>query len=83
MRTTKSMMNHIVQDQISNPLYRVSGLPSFSYINAQMIKVLPFPIQSGNNGQIRIKIQSERGCSNWLNVSPEQVEQIERILEGV
>lgn len=55
----------------------------YSYINAQMIRVMPFPLDSGNNGQVRIKMQSERGVTNWLNVSPDQAKQIERILEGV
>ena len=55
----------------------------YSYINAQMIRVMPFPIDSGNNGQVKIKMQSECGVTNWLNISPEQAKQIERILEGV
>lgn len=56
---------------------------TFSYINQQMIKVLPFPIESGNNGQVKIKVKSERGESKWMNVSPDQAKQIERILEGL
>lgn len=54
----------------------------YSYINAQMIRVMPFPLDSGMNGQVRIKMQSDHGASNWMLITADQAKQIERILEG-
>ena len=56
-----------------------------NYIETQLFKALPFPLNHNNsgddkNGQIRLKIHTIRGETNWLNVSPDQMRQIEAIL---
>jgi len=56
-----------------------------NYIDAQLFKALPFPLNHSNsvdekNGQIRIKIRTIRGETNWLNVDPYQMREIEQIL---
>ena len=55
------------------------------YIDTQLFKALPYPLTDDNsndykNGQIRLKIRTIRGETNWLNVSPEQMREIEAIL---
>lgn len=60
-----------------------------NYIENQLFRALPYPLTDDNsnddkNGQIRLKIRTIRGETNWLNVSPEQMRQIEQILnQGV
>jgi hypothetical protein len=56
-----------------------------NYIETQLFKALPYPLNDNNssddkNGQIMLKIHTIRGETNWLNVSPEQMRQIEQIL---
>jgi len=56
-----------------------------NYIDAQLFKALPYPLNHSNavddrNGQIMLKIQTTRGETNWLNVSPDQMREIETIL---
>lgn len=51
-----------------------------NYIDAQLFKAMPYPLQSDKNGIIRLKIQTEHGATNWLNVTPLQMQQIETIL---
>jgi hypothetical protein len=56
-----------------------------NYIDAQLFKALPYPLNHSNavddrNGQIMLKIQTSRGETNWLNVSPDQMREIEIIL---
>ena len=56
-----------------------------SYIDAQLFKALPYPLNHSNavddrNGQIKLKIHTIRGETNWLNVSPDQMREIETIL---
>jgi hypothetical protein len=56
-----------------------------NYIDAQLFKCLPFPLDERNssddrNGQIKLKIHTIRGETNWLNVSPDQMREIEQIL---
>lgn len=56
-----------------------------NYIENQLFRALPYPLTDDNsnddkNGQIRLKIRTIRGETNWLNVSPEQMRQIEQIL---
>ena len=43
----------------------------YKYVNAQLIKALPLPPQMC--GQIKIKLYSEQGQSNWLNITPDQL----------
>lgn len=56
-----------------------------TYIETQLFKALPYPLNDLNsvdekNGQIRLKIRTIRGESNWLNISPDQMKAIESIL---
>ena len=56
-----------------------------NYIDTQLFKALPYPLTDDNsgddkNGKIRLKIRTIRGETNWLNVSPEQMRQIETVL---
>ena len=56
-----------------------------NYIENQLFKALPYPLNDDNssdnkNGQIRLKIHTIRGETNWLNVSPYQMREIETIL---
>jgi hypothetical protein len=56
-----------------------------NYIETQLFRALPFPLNHSNavdekNGQIRIKIHTIRGETNWLNVDPYQMREIETIL---
>ena len=58
-----------------------------NYIDAQLFKAIPMPLNERNaaddrNGQIRIKIHTKNGQTNWLNVSPYQMQQIEAILNS-
>jgi hypothetical protein len=56
-----------------------------NYIETQLFKALPYPLNHDNsgddrNGQIMLKICTIRGETNWLNVSPYQMREIEAIL---
>ena len=56
-----------------------------NYIETQFFKVAPFPLTEESqaehlNGQISIKVHSKRGQTNWLNISPDQFKQIEKLL---
>lgn len=56
-----------------------------NYIETQLFRALPFPLNHSNaidekNGQIMLKIQTSRGETNWLNVDPYQMREIEQIL---
>jgi hypothetical protein len=48
------------------------------YIEAQLIKAVPLPPK--DCGQIKIKLYSELGQSNWLNIKPETLKKIELAL---
>jgi hypothetical protein len=41
------------------------------------VKALPFPLDTDANGEIRIKIHSDKGETNWLTISPEIMRKIE------
>lgn len=51
-----------------------------TYIETQFLKVAPFPFFSDKNGQISVKFNSERGSSNWINISVETMRKIEDLL---
>lgn len=56
-----------------------------NYVNEQLFKAIPMPLtdrnaQDDRNGQIYLKIRTKHGQTNWLNVSPEQMMEIEQIL---
>lgn len=56
-----------------------------NYISNEMMVVAPFPLGEDSvtkNGQIKLKLYSERGQSKWLNISPEQFSLIEQVLTG-
>lgn len=48
-----------------------------TYIQGQLVKALPFPLDTDENGEIRIKIHSDNGESNWLTISPQIMRKIE------
>jgi hypothetical protein len=55
------------------------------YIDAQLFRAIPMPLTDRNsaddrNGQITLKIHTKHGQTNWLNVSPDQMKDIEAIL---
>jgi hypothetical protein len=50
------------------------------YIENQFFAVMPFPPDSAHQGEIRIKLQSAHGVTNWLNIAPRDFLAIERIL---
>lgn len=56
-----------------------------NYIETQLFKAIPYTLNHSNavddkNGQIKIKIHTIRGETNWLNVDPYQMREIEAIL---
>ena len=51
-----------------------------NYIDAQLFRAIPYPLTGDKNGVIRLKVQTEHGATNWLNVTPQQMTQIETIL---
>lgn len=48
------------------------------YIEDQLMTVAPLPPEKC--GQFKIKIVSEAGKTNWLNITPEQFREIDYIL---
>lgn len=53
---------------------------TMTYIESQFYAVAPLPVLSGDNGQFRLKITSERGETKWINITPEEFKVIERVL---
>jgi len=56
-----------------------------NYIDTQLIRAIPMPLTEKNaseerNGQIRLKVRTKHGETNWLNVSPQKMQEIEAIL---
>ena len=51
-----------------------------NYLEQQLFKVAPLPILEGNNGQVRLKLISPQGKTNWLNITPKQHAELEKIL---
>ena len=56
--------------------------PQSPYIYGQLIAVAPLPLNIGMNGQFKIKITSDRGETNWLNITDDQFRKIELVLFG-
>jgi hypothetical protein len=50
----------------------------YKYMEGQLIKAIPLPPQ--DCGQIKVKLYSELGQSNWLNITPSQLKKIELAL---
>ena len=57
-------------------------MKNLSYIQSQLFKVSPFPIkENGLNGEYSIKITSDKGASNWIGITAQQMRDIEKILD--
>lgn len=55
---------------------------SLSFINAELIQVCPFPVQSREF--FRLQIKSDDGRSTkWLNITPDQFKKIEQVLTEI
>jgi len=52
----------------------------YNYLSNQFMKACPLPLLDEGNGQIMIKIHSEKGESNWINVSARQMKLIENMM---
>ena len=50
------------------------------YITAQLLKLCP--VTTDKAGQVKLKLHSELGETNWLNISKGQLYDIEGILCG-
>lgn len=48
------------------------------YITNQLLKLCP--VTTDKAGQIKLKLHSELGETNWLNITPQQLHDIEGIL---
>lgn len=48
------------------------------YILNQLLKLCP--VTTNKAGQIKIKLQSELGETNWINITQEQLHEIEGVL---
>ena len=53
---------------------------TMTYIEREFYAVAPLPVLSGDNGQFRLKITSERGETKWISITPEEFRAIERVL---
>lgn len=53
--------------------------PNKNYIVSQLSIVAPFPLHQED--VIRVKFLSERGVTNWINLTPDQFNRIEALLE--
>ena len=51
-----------------------------NYIENQLFRVYPAPILNELEMDIKIKLYSRFGQSNWLNITPAQLREIEEIL---
>ena len=51
-----------------------------TYIESEFYAAAPLPVLSGNNGQFRLKITSERGETKWINITPQEFKSIEQVL---
>ncbi len=49
-----------------------------SYIDQQLLKVCPIPAEQVS---VKLKLHSEQGETNWLNISAETFHQIELLIE--
>ena len=51
------------------------------FLTQQLLAVAPFSALSDMNGQLRIKITSDKGETKWMNISKEQFRAVENALE--
>ena len=62
----------------NEPDYSINGE---HYYHGQMVQVCPLPLSPKNlNGVLRLQIRSIHGATNWLTITPQQFQAIERIL---
>lgn len=52
--------------------------PIYNYIEKELFAACPMP--PADCGTLRIQMRSDHGSTKWLNVTPEEWKQIERIL---
>jgi len=50
------------------------------YRAAELMNVAPLEVLKGSNGQFTIQILSERGKTKYLNITPQEFKNIEKIL---
>lgn len=55
-------------------------LTELLYMNQQFIKVAPLPIVGGLNGQFKVQLSSDKGKTNYINITPSQFRAIELLL---
>lgn len=55
-------------------------MKTLNYIENQLFRVYPAPILNEAELDIKIKLYSRFGQSNWLNITPAQLKEIEEIL---
>ena len=53
---------------------------AMTYIESEFYAAAPLPVLSGDNGQLRLKITSERGETKWINITPQEFKSIEQLL---
>lgn len=54
-----------------------------NYYTSQMNRLKPDPEKSGSGFEVTVKFHSEFGNTNWMNLLPDQVFAIKKILEDV
>lgn len=58
--------------------------PKWRYIQSEMLAVCPLPVDGKErNGDLRLRIRSERGETKWLTISEKQFKMIEEVLFDV
>ncbi len=50
------------------------------YIESELYAACPFSTSDNGNGIIKIKIESEKGKSKWINITSQQFRDIEDLL---
>ena len=55
-------------------------LTELLYLNQQFIKVAPLPILGEFNGQFKVQLSSDKGKTNYINITPAQFKAIELLL---
>jgi hypothetical protein len=58
--------------------FKMQATTEKTYLSNQILKALPLPLP--DNGEIKIKIHSDKGETNWLTIDPETMSKIERCL---
>jgi hypothetical protein len=53
-----------------------------NYYEQQCYKVMPHTVEGRYYNVVRLKLQSEHGQSNWMDLTPSQFKAIEKILQN-